>query len=202
MTGGIATGKSTVAAILNELGAAIINADQIARDLVEAGTQVLGEIVREFGPDYLRCDGTLDRKKLGKRVFGDAAALAKLNRIVHPHLRREVSERLGALRRESPERPIVLEAAVLFEMGADALVDKIIVTECPRPLQVARLMERGLSRQEAEARVDSQMPAAHFLRRADLVVGIDSNLTDTREQVGALWREHIVQRQQEGAVQI
>lgn len=201
LTGRIATGKTTVAAILKQLGAAIIDADEIARELVGPGSEALGEIVSEFGSAYLCRDGTLDRRKLGGRVFGDAEALRRLNRIVHPYLAREISKRVEMIRRESAEQPIVVEAAVLFEMGADALVDRVAVTDCSRAAQVARLVERGLGEEEAEARVNSQRSAGKFRERADVVIETEGSLAETRQQVEGLWREHICTWNQQGTGQ-
>lgn len=201
LTGRIATGKTTVAAILEELGATIINADEIARELARPGSEVLEEIVKEFGPGFLECDGTLNRKKLGERVFGDAGALERLNGVFHPRLRREISERLKEMGREPCERPVVVEAAVLFEMGADSLVDKVVVTDCAPETQVKRLLERGLGREEAEARVDSQMSREEFLRRADVVIGTGGSLAETKQQVLTVWRGHLPECQGQGAAQ-
>jgi dephospho-CoA kinase len=188
LTGRIATGKTAVAAILKELGAAIINADEIAKELARPDSEVLTEVVREFGTAYVKSDGTLDRKKLGENVFSDAEALQRLNHIFHPPLKREISARIETTHRQSPTLPIVVEAAVLFEMEADSLVDKVIVTDCSRETQLKRLIERGLSPEEAEARVTSQKPAEEFLRRADMVINTEGSLEDTRSQVLGIWR--------------
>jgi len=200
LTGGIATGKTTVAGILKELGAAIINADEIAREVVQPGSPVLEEVVRAFGPGYLDREGSLDRRKLGQRVFGDPEALEKLNSIVHPYLRMEICRRIEQIGGESPLQPIVLEAAVLFEMGADSLVDLVLVTHCSREVQLARLLEGGrMTQAEAEQRINSQMAGEEFVRRADALVDTGGSPAETTRQVEALWRQCIGERQEEGA---
>lgn len=190
-----------MAGILKQLGAAIINADEIARELVSPGSELLGQIVSQFGSSYLRSDGSLDRRRLGEAVFADASALDKLNRLFCLPLRREISRRVETIRRDNPEQPVVVEAAILFELGVDWLVDCVLVTDCSREEQVRRVMERGLSREEAEARVDSQRPAAESRRRADEVIDTGGSLAETRQRVESLWGDYTCAYKQQGTGQ-
>ena len=152
LTGGIASGKSTVARRLYEHGAVHIDADQLARRVVEPGTPALAAIVEEFGTDVLRRDGSLDRAKLGERVFGDAERLAKLNAIVHPAVRALSARLIAKAEQEDPDAVVVYDVPLLVEASVDHPFDLIVVTNAPRRAQVERLVEnRGLDRGQAEA---------------------------------------------------
>ncbi|MBX6378951.1 MAG: dephospho-CoA kinase [Clostridia bacterium] len=188
LTGGIATGKSTVAAMLEELGAVVVDADQVAREVVEPG-EILDRIAAAFGRDVLTPDGRLDRAALGRKVFGDDEALKRLNAITHPEIRRRITRRVEELRREGRAPAVVLDIPLLFEGGVAYAVDEIWVVAVDRETQLRRLMERnGLSRPEAEARVASQMPIEEKVRRADVVIDNSGDLAVTRAQVEAAWR--------------
>ncbi|MGB4314020.1 MAG: dephospho-CoA kinase, partial [bacterium] len=151
LTGGIATGKSTVSRMLAEKGLPIVDADLIAREVVEPGKPAYREIVQTFGGEILQADGTLNRKLLGKLVFGDPARLQTLNQITHPRIREEIEGRLQALRDKGTELA-VLDAPLLIEANLQPLVDEVWVVTCPRELQIKRLQERdNLSVPEAEA---------------------------------------------------
>lgn len=185
LTGNIATGKSTVAGMLRELGATVIDADRVAHEVMRAGTPVHRAVVAAFGPQVLRPDGEIDRTRLGAIVFSDPQALARLEAIVHPAVLEEVARRVAA----APTRVVVVEAIKLMEAGVADAVDALWVTTCLPEKQVQRLMvERGLSRQEAEQRVHAQPPQEAKIARADVVISTDGSLGETRAQVEAAWR--------------
>ncbi|NPV27589.1 MAG: dephospho-CoA kinase [Firmicutes bacterium] len=190
LTGGIATGKSTVAEILRQLGAVVLDADQIAREIVAPGQPAWREIVDYFGPEVLRSDGTLDRPVLGQRVFADPVARQKLNAITHPQVRAEFERQLARLRQESLDRVVFLDVPLLIEAGMNDLVDEIWVTAVDEQTQLKRLMERdGLSEAAARQRIASQMPLAEKVKVADRVIDNRGSITDTVSQVRKLWRE-------------
>ncbi len=189
LTGGIASGKSTAAKILVELGARVVDADQIARDVVAPGQPALAELVARFGSEYLLPDGSLDRKRLGARVFADVDERRKLNAITHPRIAAETQARLAALR-DAGEPLAVYEAALLVENGAQAGLDGLIVVACSEPTQRARLMARdGLSAEEADARMAAQWPLAQKVAVADWVIDSNGTLAETREATGRVWAE-------------
>ncbi|GLU89960.1 MULTISPECIES: dephospho-CoA kinase [Agromyces] len=188
LTGGIASGKSTVARRLYEHGAVHLDADQLARKVVEPGTPALAAIAETFGPEVLRADGSLDRERLGRIVFGDDAARAKLNAIVHPAVR-ELSGRLIAkAEAENPDAVVVYDVPLLVEANVDHPFDLVVVTDAPKRTQVKRLVEqRGLDPLQAEARVDAQIDREARLKVADVVIDTDGSLGHTMSQADALW---------------
>jgi dephospho-CoA kinase len=188
LTGGIASGKSTVARRLYEHGAVHLDADQLARKVVEPGTPALAAIARTFGPEVLLADGSLDRERLGRIVFGDDAARAKLNAIVHPAVR-ELSGRLIAkAEAENPDAVVVYDVPLLVEANVDHPFDLVVVTDAPKRTQVKRLVEqRGLDPLQAEARVDAQIDREARLKVADVVIDTDGSLGHTMSQADALW---------------
>ncbi|GGR25045.1 dephospho-CoA kinase [Agromyces mediolanus] len=188
LTGGIASGKSTVARRLYEHGAVHLDADQLARKVVEPGTPALAAIAETFGPEVLRADGSLDRERLGGIVFGDDAARAKLNAIVHPAVR-ELSGRLIAkAEAENPDAVVVYDVPLLVEANVDHPFDLVVVTDAPKRTQVKRLVEqRGLDPLQAEARVDAQIDREARLKVADVVIDTDGSLGHTMSQADALW---------------
>ncbi|MDQ0575480.1 dephospho-CoA kinase [Agromyces albus] len=197
LTGGIASGKSTVARRLYEHGAVHIDADDLARRVVEPGKPALAAIAEEFGPGVLRHDGSLDRAKLGELVFGDDEARARLNAIVHPAVR-ELSGRLIAkAEQEDPDAVVVYDVPLLVEASVDHPFDLVVVTSAPRRTQVKRLVEeRGLDPIQAEARVDAQADNAARLAIADVVIDTDGTLAHTMSQTDALW--HRIEEEQAG----
>jgi len=171
LTGGIAAGKSTVAAVLTELGARVISADALARAVVAPGTPALAEIAERFGPKYVGPDGRLDRKRLGALVFSDPDARRALEAIVHPRIREAFEVELARIRAEDAQAVVVYDAPLLIEAGADQAVDKVIVVAVDEATQVRRLMARdGLSEPEARARLAAQLPLEARLEHADEVV--------------------------------
>ena len=189
LTGGIASGKSTVARRLVEHGAVHIDADDLARRVVEPGKPAFDAIVAEFGRDVVGHDGRLDRPKLGELVFRDDAARARLNAIVHPAVRelsRKLIERAEA---EDPDAVVVYDVPLLVEASVDHPFDLIVVTNAPRRTQVERLVEeRGFDPIQAEARVDAQVDNTARLAIADVVIDTDGSMAHTMSQTDALWQ--------------
>lgn len=239
LTGGIATGKSTVSRMLRELGAIVIDADEVSREVVAPGTAGWRRVVDAFGPGILRPDGTINRRKLGGIVFGDKEALDKLDSIVHPLVMARVEEMLVKLSRQAAEgkegtgeqenaaemegaveqgsmakiedvseersagereagrsgkklnvKVVVLDAPLLFEVGADKLVDEVWVVSVDPETQMERLIRRnGYSKNEALSRMSSQMPLPEKERLSDVVIDNRGDPESTRKRVLALWEE-------------
>jgi len=189
LTGGIASGKSTVSAMLRELGAPVIDADQVARDVVAPGTPALAEIVAEFGAGVLAQDGTLERKKLGAIVFADPALRARLNAITHPRVGAETARRtqeLGA----AGHQVVIYDVPLLVESRLHEAMAGVIVVAVPREVQLARVIARdGLTAAEAEARLAAQLPLEAKLKVADYVIDNSGPLGDTRRQVASVWQD-------------
>jgi dephospho-CoA kinase len=194
LTGGIATGKTTVAAILRELGCRMLDADKIAHRLIEPGAAAYEDVVREFGREILTPDGRVDRQKLGAIVFADPVRLARLNAIVHPRVLDTQDRELDAIERAEPRAIAVVEAALLIEAGYAPKLDCLVVTWCTPEQQLARLTRqdgvagagRGLTLEQARQRIDAQMPIEEKRRMADEVIDCAGSLEHTREQVVAL----------------
>jgi len=187
LTGGIATGKSTVAKMFKRCGAIVIDADKLAREVVEPGKPALGAIVRTFGESILRPDRSLDRHALGAIVFGNRTKLRRLERIIHPHVAREQQRLMRRIAKRKPHAVVIYEVPLLFEAGVDKRVDKIIVVTADQATQIARLKKRnGLSRAEAIRRIRSQMPLAKKIQRADHVLNGTLPRPSLRRQVGQL----------------
>lgn len=170
LTGGIATGKSTFAALLRARGVPVVDADALARAVVEPGTPALAEIARAFGPDVLRPDGALDRKRVADRVFADPAARRRLEAITHPAVRQAMLAETRRLEGEGHALAFY-DAPLLYEVGLDAALDAVVVVWAPRAVQRERLRRRdGLSEAAADARLAAQLPVDEKAARADLVV--------------------------------
>ncbi|HXG04984.1 MAG TPA: dephospho-CoA kinase [Candidatus Binatia bacterium] len=184
LTGGIATGKSTVSALLRALGCVVIDADQLARDVVEPGQPALEAIRREFGPEVIRPDGTLDRPRLGAIVFADGARRRRLEEITHPAIRRRFLDHLERLAAEGYRGIVVFDAPVMIESGSHRMMDRLVVVVAGEETQIARLMARdGLSREEALRRVRSQMPVSEKARLAHYVIDNSGDRAATEAQV-------------------
>jgi dephospho-CoA kinase len=191
LTGGIGAGKSTVAGMLAELGAVVIDADKIGHEIYRPGTDGFHRVVEAFGADMVAADGTIDRRKLGARVFGDPAALARLNGLVHPLIGDEIRRRIqSALAEgETTRRPIVIEAAIMMEAGW-RFFDRIWVVVVAREVAIARVTaSRGLSRAEVEQRIDAQLSNEERRRIADVVIENDGTPAELRAKVEGAWRE-------------
>lgn len=189
LTGGIATGKSTVSALLRELGAEIIDADLLAREVVEPGEPALGEIVAEFGPGVLDAEGRLDRKALGAIVFADPERRRTLEAITHPRIRDRFMRRLGDLAARGFRGVAVFDAAVMIESGNYRNMDRLVVVVTDEPTQIARLMARdGIGRDEALRKIRSQMPLADKAKLADYAVDNSGTPEATAERVRAVYQ--------------
>ena len=188
LTGGIASGKSTVANELARRGAVIIDADELAREVVEPGTPGLAAVVRRFGEGVLR-DERLDRAALARIVFADPQARRDLEKIIHPEVRRRAAEREGAL----PHTAVVVHVIpLLVETGKESDFDLCVVVDVDRQTQLARLMARGpMSREEAESRIAAQATRELRLAAADIVIPNVGTLTELTKQVDDLWSDLI-----------
>jgi dephospho-CoA kinase len=191
LTGGIATGKTTVVGMLRELGCRVLEADKIAHQMIEPGGAAYEEVVREFGRGILTVEGLVDRQKLGALVFAEPKRLARLNAIVHPPVLAEQMRQLAAIERADPHAIAVVEAALLIEAGFDKKLEYLVVTWCTPEQQLARLTEpgrgRGLSAEQARQRITAQMPIEEKRQRADAVIDCSGSLEHTRAQVIALF---------------
>jgi dephospho-CoA kinase len=188
LTGGIASGKSTVSALLVSKGARLVDADVIAREVMLPGHEVLAAAVKQFGSEILFPDGTLNRGKLGDIVFQDPAALQALNNLTHPAIRREIRERMNSMEVEDPEKLTIVDIPLLFESGLENMFHEILVVYVPREVQIARLMERnGLSLEQAEARLNAQMDIEAKRKKADYIIDNSGELAHTEQQVAVLW---------------
>lgn len=183
LTGGIASGKSTVAAMLRDLGIVVIDADIIAREVVEVGEDAYFKIIGAFGRSILHDDRTINRQKLGEVIFNNEQKRKVLNSIVHPAVRDKMN-RLKMKNIEKGEKIIVLDIPLLFESKQTHLVEKVILVNVDRDIQLKRLMERnGLSIDEAEARINSQMPLTEKITFADAVINNNGTIEETKEQL-------------------
>lgn len=189
LTGGIATGKSTVAGMFKRCGAVVIDADALAREVVQPGKPAWREIVKAFGKTVLNPDRTLNRPALGTKVFGHPAKLRQLEHMIHPRVAREQRRLTRQAVRKDPNAVVIYDVPLLFEAGIDERVDTTIVVTADRETQIARLKKRnGLSRAEALRRINSQMPLAQKRRRANYVLNGTLSLPELRKQVGSLLR--------------
>jgi dephospho-CoA kinase len=187
LTGGIASGKSTVADMLRSLGAAIVDADLLARQVVEHGTPAAREIRKRFGDQVFAADGSLDRKALGAIVFADPEARAALGRITHPRIAMLSQQRIAELAAAGHD-PVIYEAALIVENQLHHAMAGLIVVAVPEHVQLERLMARdGIDETAARERISSQLPLAEKRAVADWVVDNIGPLEDTRRQVEELW---------------
>jgi dephospho-CoA kinase len=189
LTGGIATGKSVVAAVLADLGCYVHSADDVARALMAPGGAAYRKVVARFGASILAPDGTIDRARLGALVFADAKARAALDAIVHPLVLAKKREVIAGLAREGRTAVYVSEAALTIEAGFQDFFDEVVVTTCPSEVQLRRLMERdGIGEEEALRKIRSQMPTAEKARYGDHVIDTSGSLAETVERTEEVWR--------------
>jgi|SRR5882724_4571810 len=189
LTGGIASGKSTVAAILRDLGFEVLYADALARQLMEPGQIAYEEVVHEFGPAVIDANGAsrgIDRKKLAAVVFADRAKLDRLNAIVHPRVQELILRQMEEWACEGDLGVAFVEAALLVEAGYQKYLDGLVVTWCNPGQQLERLRARGLSEEEARNRIASQLPVEEKLKLATEKIDCSGSLEDTRRQVETL----------------
>jgi dephospho-CoA kinase len=188
LTGGIGSGKSTVAALLAERGAGVVDADAIAREVVEPGTPGLAAVVAEFGDGVLTADGTLDRPALAARVFADPAARARLDAVVHPLVRARAAELVAAA---PADAVVVHDVPLLVETGQAGSYDLVLVVEAPVETRVARLVQRGLTAEDARARISSQATDEQRRAVADVVLRNDGDRDQLAAQVDRFWSERV-----------
>ena len=189
LTGGIASGKSTVSAFLSDAGAKIVDADNIAREAVDRGKPAWEAIAAHFGREVLLADGRIDRKRLGDIVFNDPRQKERLDAIVHPEVMAEVARQLQQVRDQSPEAVVILDVPLLIETRMHEGMAEIIVVYIPETLQVARLMKRdGLGRKDALARIRSQMPIEEKKAYATLLIDNSGSLQVTEKQCLEIYR--------------
>lgn len=187
LTGGIGTGKSTVAGLLRGMGVPVIDADQVARDVVEPGTSGLARIVEAFGPGVLGPDGRLDRAAMRRRIATDADARRQLEAITHPAIRQAIGERLAALAAEGHPAAVV-EAALMVETGSWRLYDALVVVTCSPEEQLRRVMARdGMTEADARALVATQMPLADKEKAATHVIRNDGGLEELEARTRTSW---------------
>lgn len=188
LTGGIASGKSTIARRLAEHGAIVVDADRIVRDVQEPGSAVLERIAEAFGSDVIRPDGALDRAALGARVFADPELLSRLNGIVHPAVRAESQRRFDSAFAADPDAVVVYDVPLLVEARVDEPWDLIVVAHAPASERLRRLIAlRGMEAAVAQERIDAQVPDQKRLEIADVVIDTSRTLDETNAQTDALW---------------
>jgi dephospho-CoA kinase len=190
LTGGIASGKSTIAARLAEHGAVVIDADAIVRDVQQPGTPVLAAIAAEFGVGMLHPDGSLDRAALGAAVFGHPERLQALNAIVHPAVLRESERRFAEAAAADPDAIVVYDVPLLAEARRASPWERVVVAHAPADVRLQRLVtERGMSPEDAAARIAAQASDDERLALADTVIDTSGTIEETLARTDALWKE-------------
>ena len=193
LTGGIATGKSTVAEMLVKRGALLVDADQIAREVVAPGSEVLVEISTYFKEHYqldvVQENGALDRKTLGELVFSNPHAKEALNSMIHPPIRKQIIERIQTLERENPQKLIIADIPLLFESKYDYMFDEVMLVYVSRQTQLQRLMNRdGITLEQAEQRIAAQLPIDEKRKLASVIIDNSGIFADTERQIEQFWR--------------
>jgi dephospho-CoA kinase len=189
LTGGIGSGKSTVAGFTAELGAVVIDADKVGHEAFKPDTELWREVVAAFGTEVLKSNGEIDRNKLGEMVFGNPKLLSRLNQITHPRMYDMVKSQIEEYQRQGVN-VVVLEAPLLLEAGWTSLVDEVWVTVVPESTVLRRLKEKeGLSQQQSLARIRSQLPSEERVKHADVVIDTDCSLDELKAKVKELWRK-------------
>jgi dephospho-CoA kinase len=187
LTGGIGSGKSTVARMLQERGAVVLDADEFARAAVIAGSPGLRSVVARFGGDVLTADGELDRPKLASIVFADPQALADLEAIVHPEVRRMIAD--GIQENLDADRVVVLVNPLLIEMGTHRDCDVVVVVSTTPETQIARSLARGMTEGDVRARMAAQLPLDERARAADVLIDNEGTIDDLEREVDVLWQQ-------------
>jgi dephospho-CoA kinase len=194
LTGSVGTGKSTVADFFRELGAYVIDWDELAREVTRPHSRAWKEIVEYFGKDVLNEDLTLNRQKLANMVFSDKAKLAKLNQIVHPEVFKEDEKITGEVKDRDPNAVILKDIPLLFELTPPICVDKTVVVSASEQTQLKRLKERGMTEEDAQRRIKSQLPLEGKIKSADFVIDNDGPLEDTKRQVEQIYSSLVTSR--------
>ena len=190
LTGGVASGKTTVSEVLREEGATLIDADQIARELVQPQTPAWQEVVRSFGNEILNRDGSIDRQKLASLIFSNSRQRNRLNRILHPRIKEEIGRRLKDIQQKDPDAIVVIDIPLLIETGGHRETDKVIVVVCTEAQQIERLRKRNqLSKEQAQAMLSSQMPLEEKTTLADYVICSEGSLEETRQKARNVFQE-------------
>jgi dephospho-CoA kinase len=188
LTGGIACGKSTVSAMLVSRGAILVDADKLARDVVEPGSPVLDKVASHFGQDILQEDGSLNRKKLGEIIFADLAARKNLESLLHPPIRALMREQMETAERDYPGKLVVVDVPLLFESDLAFMFQEVVVVYVPRKVQLERLMLRdGLTETAAIERLQSQMSIEEKRKRADFVIDNSGTRQETSHLIDQFW---------------
>lgn len=189
LTGGIASGKSTVSQYLRELGGVILDADILAREIVQPGEPAWKDIIERFGTEVIRDDGQIDRARLAQKVFADPKSLEMLNLITHPRVAQKTKELLEEIRARDPEAMVVVDAPLLIEAGMVPLVDEVWLVALDTETQLNRLMQRdAVDKEQAMRRVTSQMPLQEKRRYARRIIDNQGSPEETRAQVDKYWK--------------
>jgi len=187
VTGSFGTAKSYTVSIFRTLGCRVIDADKIGHGSLKKGTLTYKKIVKTFGRDVVKPDGSIDRRSLGKIIFNNDRKRSQLNSILHPVIVKKIRSEISCMK---GTRPVVLDAALLFEAGCEKLVDKIVVVRSSRKTQIGRVIKKfGFSKDDALRRIKSQMPLNEKIRRADFVISNDGPRSSTKRQVREVWRK-------------
>ena len=188
LTGGIASGKSTVANFFKELGAYLIDWDELAHEVVRPHSKAWKRIVEHFGPGVLNEDLSLNRQKLGEIVFVEREKLEKLNQIVHPEVIKEDGKRVNEIKKINPKAIIIKDIPLLIEVGLQKKVDKVIVVYASQENRLRRLLKQGFTLEQAKRRIEAQLPLEEKIKFADFVVYNDGSLEETRRQVEVIYK--------------
>jgi dephospho-CoA kinase len=190
LTGGVASGKTTVSQVLKEQGAYIIDADQMARELVRPHAPAWKQLVKAFGKDILREDGSIHRKRLADKVFADPRQRKLLNQILHPRIKKEIERRAKEIGQKDPDAVVVIDAPLLVELGDHRKMDKLIVVTSTQTQQIERLQRRdGIGPEEALRIFSSQMPIKDKVKWADFVIRNEGSIQKTREKAKEVYQE-------------
>jgi dephospho-CoA kinase len=187
LTGSVGTGKSTVTNFFRELGAYVIDWDELAREVTRPNLRVWKEIVEYFGNDCLNEDLTINRQKLAEIVFSDKEKVAKLNQIVHPEVFKEDERITNEIKSLDPDALIIKDIPLLFELTRPIFVDKTVVVSASEQTQLRRLEEKGMSRKDAKSRIKAQLPLEGKIKSADFVINNDGPLEETKKQVEEIY---------------
>ncbi len=190
LTGSIGVGKTFVAGVFAELGCHVLDADDIAREVVAPGSAALKRVVEKFGPEILQSDGSLDRARLGAIVFADAEKRRLLNSLLHPYIIAQQDQRLREWETADPNGIGIVDAALMIESGGSKRFNKLVVVHCRPEIQLSRLMARNnLSREEAERRINSQMSQEEKKAFADYLIDTSEGFEDTRQRTEEVYKE-------------